>query len=212
MKHSAKAVAKLAREREKLARHTDAATAAGPAGSADAIALAATAGSAGAATAAGPAGGAVAAAKDAGRTISGRTISGRAGSSSQAMDTGMPMARPAGSVDAQRADGVAAVVATGVTAVSDRRRAGYLLAQLPYLLVLAGVLLGLVLMRGGAQAVRGGTLVIASALLAGSLTRLLLPDGMAGLLGSRRRLVDVGLLTALGVGLLIAGLIVKVPS
>ncbi len=141
MKHSAKAVAKLAREREELARHTHAATA-----------------------------------------------------------------------DAERADGVAPVVATGVTAVSDRGRAGYLLAQLPYALVLAGVLLGLVLMRGGVQAVRGGTLVIASALLAGSLTRLLLPDAMAGLLGSRRRLVDVGLLTALGVGLLIAGLIVKVPS
>jgi hypothetical protein len=51
-------------------------------------------------------------------------------------------------------------------------------------------------------------LVIAGALLAGSLTRLVLPDGRVGLLGSRRRLADVAALTALGVGLLIAGLIV----
>lgn len=193
MKHSAKAVAKLAREREKLARHTDAATAAGPAG------------------------GAVAATEGADRTVSDRTVSDRTASDRtvsdrRAIDAGTPMARPAGSVDTERAALVASVVTTGATAVSDRRRAGYRLAQLPYVLVLTGVLLGLVLMRGGAQAVRGGTLVIASALLAGSLTRLLLPDGMAGLLGSRRRLVDVGVLTALGVGLLIAGLIVKVPS
>jgi hypothetical protein len=78
--------------------------------------------------------------------------------------------------------------------------------------VVIGVLAGLGLMGRGAQDVRGGTLVIAGALLAGSLTRLVLPEGRAGLLRSRRRLVDVAALTALGVGLLIAGLIVKVPS
>lgn len=87
-----------------------------------------------------------------------------------------------------------------------------LLVQLPYALVLAGVIGGLAIMLGGGQAVRGGTLVVAGALLAGSLARLILPDGKAGLLRSRRRLVDVGLLTALGVGLLIAGVIVQVPS
>jgi Protein of unknown function (DUF3017) len=87
-----------------------------------------------------------------------------------------------------------------------------LLNQLPYLVVLAGIVLGLVLMRGGGQAVRGGTLVIAGALLAGSLIRMVLPERRAGLLGSRRRLADVAVLTALGVGLLIAGLIVQVPS
>jgi len=91
---------------------------------------------------------------------------------------------------------------------SARRR----FAQLPYALVLAGIVIGLAIMRSGAQAVRGGTLVIAGALLAGSLTRLVLPEGRAGLLGSRRRLVDVALLTTFGVGLLIAGLIVKVPT
>jgi len=67
-------------------------------------------------------------------------------------------------------------------------------------------------MRGGGQAVRGGTLVIAGALLAGSVLRIVLPEGRAGMLGSRRRLADVAVLTVLGVGLLIAGLIVQIPG
>ncbi len=86
------------------------------------------------------------------------------------------------------------------------------LVQLPYAIVLAGTVAGLVLMQVAKDAVRGGTLVIAGALLAASLTRLVLPEGRAGLLGSRRRLVDVALLTALGAGLLTAGLIVQVPG
>jgi len=90
-----------------------------------------------------------------------------------------------------------------------RRR---LTAQLSYWVVLAGVLAGLLTVRGGGQAVRGGTLVIAGALLAGSLIRLALPEGRAGMLGSRRRLVDVAVMAALGIGLLIAGLIVQIPS
>jgi hypothetical protein len=85
------------------------------------------------------------------------------------------------------------------------------LAQLPYWLVLAGIVAGLATIRGGGQAVRGGTLVIAGALLAGSLARLVLPEGKAGMLGSRRRIVDVGILGILGIGLLVAGLIVAVP-
>jgi hypothetical protein len=82
------------------------------------------------------------------------------------------------------------------------------IALIAYGLVLAGIVAGLAVMRAGGQAVNGGTLVIAGALLAGSLTRLALPDGRAGLLGSRRRLVDVAAMAALGVGLLIAGFIV----
>ncbi len=93
--------------------------------------------------------------------------------------------------------------------ISGRRR---LATQLPYVIVLAGVLAGLATARGGGRAVGGGTLVIAGALLAGSLARLLLPEDKAGMLASRRRLVDVAVLGALGVGLLIAGLIVRVPG
>jgi Protein of unknown function (DUF3017) len=80
------------------------------------------------------------------------------------------------------------------------------------LIVLGGVVAGLATVCGGGQAVRGGTLVIAGALLAGSLIRLVLPAGRAGMLGSRRRLADVAVLAALGAGLLIASLIVQVPG
>jgi hypothetical protein len=86
------------------------------------------------------------------------------------------------------------------------------LAQLPYCIVMAGLVAGLATARGGGQAVKGGTLVIAGALLAGSLIRLVLPDGRAGMLASRRRLADVAVLAALGVGLLAAGLFAKVSS
>jgi hypothetical protein len=115
-----------------------------------------------------------------------------------------------GMAAASAADPGAAVPATAIRARSraGRRR----LAQLPYAIVLAGVLVGLGLMRGGAHDVRGGTLVMAGALLAGSLARLVLPEGRIGLLGSRRRLLDAAALTTLGVGLLIAGLIVKIPG
>jgi Protein of unknown function (DUF3017) len=87
----------------------------------------------------------------------------------------------------------------------------HLFTQLPYWLVIAGIVAGLATIRGGGQAVRGGTLVIAGALLAGSLARLVLPEGKAGMLNSRRRIVDVGMLGVLGIGLLVAGLIVVVP-
>jgi hypothetical protein len=98
------------------------------------------------------------------------------------------------------------------SALRDRASRHRLTAQLPYGLVLAGVAVGLLIIRGGGQAVRGGTLVIAGALLAGSAIRLALPEGRAGLLGSRRRLADGAVLAALGAGLLIAGLIVRIPG
>ena len=63
-----------------------------------------------------------------------------------------------------------------------------------------------------AQAVRGGTLVMAGALLAGSLARLVLPEGRAGMLGSRRRLSMCAALAVLGIGLLVAGLVLPMPS
>jgi hypothetical protein len=87
-----------------------------------------------------------------------------------------------------------------------------LTAHLPYWIVLAGVVAGLITIRGGNQAVRGGTLVIAGALLAGALARLVLPDRRVGMLASRRRLIDVAALALLGIGLLVAGLIAKVPG
>jgi Protein of unknown function (DUF3017) len=86
------------------------------------------------------------------------------------------------------------------------------MAHLPYWIVLAGVAAGLAIVRGGNQAVRGGTLVVAGALLAGALARLVLPESKVGMLASRRRLLDVAALATLGIGLLVAGLIAKVPG
>ena len=66
--------------------------------------------------------------------------------------------------------------------------------------------------RGSGQAVRGGTLVIAGALLAGSLARLVLPKAGPGCSGHDGGWLDVAALAALGIGLLVAGLIVGVPG
>jgi Protein of unknown function (DUF3017) len=86
------------------------------------------------------------------------------------------------------------------------------LDQVPFLLVLCGFAAGLAWMRGGQADVRGGTLVIAGVLLAAAVTRLGLPDRRAGLLASRARLLDVTAFTALGIGLLVAGLIFPAPA
>ena len=102
-------------------------------------------------------------------------------------------------------------VAAGPTGPSASR-ARRLTVQLPYAIVLAGIVAGLATIRSGDLAVRSGTLVMAGALLAGGLARLVLPESKAGMLSSRRRLVDAAVLATLGVGLLIAGLIAKVPG
>lgn len=218
MKHSAKAAAKLAREREKLARRSgqpgrpgavpadqpDRAAQPGPAEAAPDVAEQGSVASVPSAVSARSS----ASTRSPASPRSSASIAGAASAPfaaakvadpSLAIDSDLPTQAPAPARSA---------TATMVSKGAGRHR----LAQLPYALVLAGMVLGLALMQGGVQAVRGGTLVIAGALLAGSLTRLVLPDGRAGLLGSRRRLVDVAVLTALGVGLLVAGLIVKVPS
>jgi hypothetical protein len=117
------------------------------------------------------------------------------------------VARQAKAGASQAQTGEAAAQRAG-TQTSGRRW----LAQLPYAIVLAGLVAGLATVRSGGQAVKGGTLVIAGALLAGSLIRLVLPDGSAGMLASRRRLADVAVLAALGAGLLVAGLFARVTT
>jgi len=116
-------------------------------------------------------------------------------------------ARQAKGGDSQARAGEAAVRRTEPPA-SGRRW----LTQVPYCIVLAGLVAGLATVRGGGQAVKSGTLVIAGALLAGALIRLVLPDGRAGMLASRRRLADVAVLAVLGVGLLVAGMFARVTS
>ncbi|MGH3394617.1 MAG: DUF3017 domain-containing protein [Streptosporangiaceae bacterium] len=89
----------------------------------------------------------------------------------------------------------------------DQRKDRSRFRQVPYWLALCGIALGLVWIRGGERDVRGGTLVIAGVLLAAAVARLGLPDRRAGMLGSRRRILDVAAFAVLGVGLLVAGLV-----
>ncbi len=83
------------------------------------------------------------------------------------------------------------------------------LGQLPYLLVLCGAVAGLLAIRPGAHGTRSGTLDLAAVLLIAAAARALLPERWLRLLSSRRRLVDVAALGALGIGLLAAGLILS---
>jgi hypothetical protein len=83
--------------------------------------------------------------------------------------------------------------------------------QLPYVAVTVGVGIALLIISQGVHFVRSGTLVLAGVLLIAAMARLVLPERRAGLLSSRRRLLDVAILGALGIGLLVAGLVVPVP-
>ena len=86
-------------------------------------------------------------------------------------------------------------------------------AQLPYLIVLGITIAALAwIWQGGVHRAKEGTLALAGAMFIGALARLVLPEARAGMLASRRRLVDVTCLAALAIGLLVAGLVLPVPS
>ncbi|MGO8884729.1 MAG: DUF3017 domain-containing protein [Streptosporangiaceae bacterium] len=85
------------------------------------------------------------------------------------------------------------------------------LEQLPYWIIVCGAVAGLLSIRSGENYVRSGTLVLAGVLLIAAVARLLLPERRAGMLATRRRLVDAAAFGALGVGLLVAGLVLPAP-
>jgi DUF3017 family protein len=125
---------------------------------------------------------------------------------------------PAGPVGRSRPAGPPAGPLAGPPAGQSRRgrarRAGPpggARAQLPYLIVLCGVIAGLALIWQGAHYVRPGTLTVAGALFVAATARLILPEQRAGLLASRRRSMDVTALAILAVGLLVAGLVLPIP-
>jgi Protein of unknown function (DUF3017) len=204
MKHSAKAAARLARQRAKLDRQRP------PGTTAPEPAAPATVGpSAVAASTGGPS--AVAASTAAASTAAASTGAASTGAASTgAASTAAASTGAASTVIAST--GAARTGGPGGLAAAESPVGRLLVAQLPYAVVLAGIGLGLLLIQVAKDAVRGGTFVIAGALLAGSVGRLVLPEGRAGLLRSRRRLVDVAVFGALGVGLLVAGLIVQLPG
>jgi hypothetical protein len=81
-----------------------------------------------------------------------------------------------------------------------------------YWLIVAGTCVALVIIRLGTHDLKSGTLVFAGVLLIAAVARLVLPDRLAGMLSSRRRLFDVAIFAVLGIGLLAAGLGVRAPG
>jgi Protein of unknown function (DUF3017) len=88
---------------------------------------------------------------------------------------------------------------------SDRPAIG-VLAWLPYLIVLAGVAVGLSVAGHGVQHVGRGAALVGGALLAAAVARLLLPPRYAGLLASRSKALDVAAFAVLGAAVLGAAL------
>lgn len=84
-----------------------------------------------------------------------------------------------------------------------------LLRELPLLLVLGVVLLGLAL--GAAVQWRLGALLVGAALVLGALLRLVLPVRRSGLLVVRNRRLDVAVLLGLGSALLVLASSVPEP-
>ena len=93
-----------------------------------------------------------------------------------------------------------------------RQRSRLRLAQLPYVAMLVGIGVALVIIGQGVHLVKSGTLVFAGVLLMAALARLILPERRAGMLSSRRRLLDVAIFGVLGIGLLVGALVVPVPG
>jgi hypothetical protein len=81
------------------------------------------------------------------------------------------------------------------------------LAWLPYLIVLAGIAVGLFITWQGAKYAGLGTSVVGAALLVAAAARLLLPPRYTELLSSRWKASDVVAFTALGAGVLAIALV-----
>ena len=85
-------------------------------------------------------------------------------------------------------------------------------ANLPYAIVLAVAAGGLAWVAlGGLRHVQAGMMTVASALLAAAVLRFVLPERAAGLLVSRRRVLDVLTLASLGAGIMAAVLVLPAP-
>ncbi len=85
---------------------------------------------------------------------------------------------------------------------------GSVVAFIPYLAVLVCVVAGVyIAWRQGSAGGGQGAVVGGVALVVGALVRLALPARLVGLLGTRKRVTDVFTLTVLGVGLVVAGLV-----
>jgi hypothetical protein len=80
------------------------------------------------------------------------------------------------------------------------------LAWAPYLIVLAGVAVGVFRVFQGSKYAAQGTGLLGCSLLVAGLARLVLPPRLAGLLSSRRKTSDVLAFAAFGAGVLVVAL------
>jgi hypothetical protein len=134
-------------------------------------------------------------------------------------------AAPAAATTATAADSPAVADATAVppagavpvtpaagTAEAPARARTPRWANLPYAIVLAATAGGLGWVAlGDLRQVQAGMLTVASALLVAAVLRLVLPERAAGLLVSRRRVLDVLALASLGAGIVAAVLVLPTP-
>ena len=79
-----------------------------------------------------------------------------------------------------------------------------------FLAVMATTLLGVAVVVAGR--VQTGLSTAGGAFLVGALARLLLPGSQAGMLGVRRKLIDVTTLVLLGAGLIVVGALIREPA
>jgi hypothetical protein len=92
--------------------------------------------------------------------------------------------------------------AASAQAAPAARPASAVVAWLPYLIVLAGTVAGLVEAWLGSRHAGRGTAVVGAALLVAALARLALPPRYAGLLASRSKAQDVAAFAVLGAAVL----------
>jgi hypothetical protein len=83
---------------------------------------------------------------------------------------------------------------------------------LTYLVVLACVAFGMVLVWYSPRDVRWGAAFAGAALVVSSVARLVLPGRFAGMLACRQRYLDAGTLAVLGLGIAIVGLLLPPPT
>jgi hypothetical protein len=78
-----------------------------------------------------------------------------------------------------------------------------------YLAVLATTALGVALVIAGR--VQTGLSTAGAALVAGAAARMVLPSSQVGMLGVRRKLIDVSTMALLGTGLLVVAALIREP-
>lgn len=79
-----------------------------------------------------------------------------------------------------------------------------------YVAVLAATVLGIAVVTTGRP--RAGLQICGAALLCGAAGRLVLPNEQAGMLGVRRKLVDVTTMLVLGSGLVVLAALIREPA